>query len=88
MYGALPEDHDRHEGILRVQTEEIHRHSLALGDGLLQFYPTLCAELREAFVLSLLDLGDEELPEELQYVVVLDIFFAVDAVLPNLQKRS
>ena len=69
MYGALPEDHDRHESrllkyedLFGVRTGEIHRHSLALGGALLQFHPSLCAELRVAFVLNLLDLIDEELP--------------------------
>ena len=69
VYSALPEDHDRHENRLlkyedplRVQTEEIHRHSLALDGALLQFHPSLCAELRVVFVLNLLDLVDEEFP--------------------------
>ena len=88
--------------MLRVRTEEVHRHSLALGGALLQFHPSLCAELRVAFVafvLNLLDLGDEELPGALgarevqgglaqadQDVVVLDGSFTVDTILLDLQK--
>ena len=109
MYGALPEDHDRHENkllkyedVFRVRTEEIHVRSLALGGALLEFHTSLRAELRVAFVafvLNLLDLGDEELPGALgarevqgglaqadQDVVVLDGSFTVDTILLDLQK--
>ena len=54
-----------------------------------------------AFALHLLDVGDEELPGALgvrevqgglaqadQEVGVLDSFFAVDTILPDLQKQS
>ena len=50
------------EDLFRVRTGQIHRHSLALGDPLLQFHPSLRAVLRVAFVLNLLGLVDEELP--------------------------
>ena len=69
VYGALPEGDRRHEDrllkdedLFRVRTGQIHRHSLALGDPLLQFNPSLRAVRRVAFVLNLLDLVDEELP--------------------------
>ena len=108
MCGARPQDHDRHENrllkyedLFRVRTEQIDRHSLGYGGALLRFHPSLCPELRLAFVVNLPDLGDEELPRALgtrkvqgglakadQDVVVLDGFFAVDAILPDLEKKS
>ena len=100
VYVALPEDHDRHEKRLlkyedpfRVRNGEIHRHSLALGVALLQFYPSLCAELRVAFVLNLLDLVDEEGPgvlgaREEQGVLHMPIKILLPSMVPSQYTQS